>query len=171
MQRIVVLGPGGAGKSSLAVTLGTARGLPVVELDRHFWSADLEPLTPERWWAVQTELAAGDTWIMDGDLGPYDVLAPRLARADTVIVLDLSPWRCAGRALRRSPLWRLDFWRWLLTWRRRYRPLVLRAVAEHAPTADLLVLRTPSQVDDLITRSGGRPGPPASGGRGRRSSR
>ena len=166
-----MLGPGGAGKSSLAVTLGAARGLPVVELDRHFWSADLEPLSPERWRAVQTELAAGDTWIMDGDLGPYDVLAPRLARADTVIVLDLSPWRCAARALRRSPQWRLDFWRWLLTWRRRYRPLVLRAVAQHAPTAELLVLRTPRQVDDLVTRSGGRPGPPASGGRGRSSSR
>jgi hypothetical protein len=169
-----VLGAGGAGKSVLAGALGAGLGLPVIELDLHFWSAELEPLAPDEWRAVQVELAAGHAWIMDGDLGPYDVLAPRLARADTVIVFDLPKWRCAGRALRRSRQWRLDFWRWLLTWRRRYRPQILRAVAEHAPDAELLVLRSPRQVDELLGRlsraAGGRPGPPASGGRGCSSS-
>jgi hypothetical protein len=153
MRRIVVLGPGGAGKSVFAGRLGAALDLPVVELDQHFWSPELEPLSPERWKTVQIGLAAGAGgagWIMDGDLGPYDVLAPRLARADTVIVLDLPPWLCAWRALRRSPQWRLDFWRWLLTWRRRHRPGILQAIAEHAGGAELLVLRSPRQVDAVV---------------------
>ena len=150
MERIVVLGPGGAGKSVLASGLGAALGVPVVELDRHFWSADLQPLTPDEWRTVQAELASGATWVMDGDLGPYDVLAPRLSRADTVIVLDLPPWLCAWRALRRSRQWRLDFWRWSLTWRRRYRTPILREVAEHAPGARLLLLRSPRAVDGLL---------------------
>lgn len=62
---------------------------------------------------------------MDGDLGPHDVLRPRLGRADTVVVLDLSFARCAWRAWRRGSE-RADFWRWLFTWRYRSRPAVLR---------------------------------------------
>ena len=37
MNKVVILGRGGAGKSTLAVRLGAATGLPVVELDKHFW--------------------------------------------------------------------------------------------------------------------------------------
>lgn len=94
---------------------------------------------------MQERLAAGDRWIMDGDLGPYDAPAARLRRADTVVVLDLSLGRCAWRAVRRSRE-RADFWWWLLTWRWRCRGRVLGAVAAHAPQADLRIMRTPTQM-------------------------
>jgi adenylate kinase family enzyme len=148
VQRCVILGPGAAGKSTFAAGLAAATGIPHVELDQHFWSADLEPLAPRAWIAVQTELAAADAWIMDGDLGPYDVLEPRLRRADTVVVLDLPPWLCAWRALHRSRQ-RLDFWLWLLTWRRRYRPRLLRAVTKHGGGVRIYVVRSQSQADRL----------------------
>jgi hypothetical protein len=32
------------------------------------------------------------------------------------------------------------FWRWLLAYRRRSRPLILQAIAAHAPGADLHLL-------------------------------
>lgn len=41
MQRVVIVGPGAAGKSTLAVSLGELTGLPVVELDKLFWRAGL----------------------------------------------------------------------------------------------------------------------------------
>jgi adenylate kinase family enzyme len=44
VKRVVVLGRGGAGKSTVAVQLGMLTGLPVMELDKHFWSSDLSPL-------------------------------------------------------------------------------------------------------------------------------
>ncbi|WP_328923152.1 P-loop NTPase family protein [Streptomyces griseoaurantiacus] len=112
MRRIVILGRGGAGKSTLAARLGAATGLPVIELDKHFWGPDLEAIPPDRWAAVQGELAGTDQWIMDGDLGPYDVLDVRLRRADTVLLLDYSFLRCTWQALRRSRK-RADFWLWL----------------------------------------------------------
>jgi hypothetical protein len=37
MQRVVILGSGGAGKSTFAEKLGRTTGLPVVELDKCFW--------------------------------------------------------------------------------------------------------------------------------------
>lgn len=109
VERVVVLGRGGAGKSTFARQLTRLTGLPVIELDRHFWNEDLSPLSVERWVEVQERLATGDRWIMDRDLGPYDAPAARLRRADTVVILDLPLWRCAWRAARRSRE-RADFW-------------------------------------------------------------
>jgi adenylate kinase family enzyme len=124
-------------------------GLPVIELDKNFWSAELRPASPEAWTHKQRELAAADQWIIDGDLGPYDVLAPRLARADTVLIFDFSLLRCAWRALRRSRE-RADFWRWMFTWRRG-RTALLAAIAEHAPSATVHVVRSPDDVRRLLS--------------------
>ena len=41
-RRILVVGSGGAGKSTFARQLGELTGLPVVHLDRHFWRRRLE---------------------------------------------------------------------------------------------------------------------------------
>jgi adenylate kinase family enzyme len=149
MERIVVLGRGGAGKSTLAFRLGTALALPVIELDRHFWSPGLTPVPEDRWRAIQHRLTSGGRWVLDGDLGPYDVLDVRLRAADTVIVLDFPLWRCAWRALRRSRE-NAAFWRWVLAYRYRSLPGVLAAIAEHAGTADLHVLRTPDDVAGFL---------------------
>ncbi len=142
MERVVILGRGGSGKSTLAAVLGTVTGIPVIELDQHFWGPGLEATPPEKWSEVQGELAGANRWIMDGDLGPYDVLEVRLRRADTVVLLDFSFWRCAWRAIRRSRE-RADFWLWVWSWRRRSRALLLEAVAAHAADAQLHVLRDP----------------------------
>lgn len=152
MSRVVILGRGGAGKSTLAARLGAALDLPVIELDKHFWAADLTPMPRDRWARVQRLLAGGQRWILDGDLGPYDALPVRLRAADTVIVLDFPVWRCAWRALRRSRE-NAAFWRWLLTYRRSSLPAVLAAVADHAEHADLHVLRNPRAVDRLLARA------------------
>jgi adenylate kinase family enzyme len=153
VRRVVVLGRGGAGKTTLSVRLGRVTGIPVVELDAHFWSADLAPLDRDRWVAVQTELAAVDDWIMDGDLGPYDVLTARLARADTVLLLDFELLRCVYNAVRRSRE-RTDFWWWVLTWRVRHRRRLLREIHRHAPAADLIVLRGPRAAAAFLSSAG-----------------
>ena len=158
MNRIVILGRGGAGKSTLAAHLGAALALPVIELDKHFWAPDLTPTPNDRWAQIQRRLTSEQQWIIDGDLGPYDVLDVRLQAADTVIVLDFPLWRCAWRALRRSRE-NLAFWRWLLTYRRRSLPAVMAAIAEYADHAELRLLRTPDAVKQLLTQANAT-GPP-----------
>lgn len=150
MKRVVIVGPGAAGKSTLAARLGEMTGLPVIELDKLFWRPGLAATPSDQWAAIQRQLAARESWIMDGDLGPYDVLDIRIQAADTIVFLDFSPLRCAWRALRRSRE-RADFWRWLLTYRRRSRPVILRAIAAHAADADIHVLRTPRAVRQFFT--------------------
>jgi adenylate kinase family enzyme len=142
MRRVVILGPGGSGKSTLATRLGQLTGLPVIELDKHFWQPGPAATAHHQWAAIQQEIVQRDRWIMDGDLGPYDVLHVRLRTADTVIVLDFPFVRCAWRAIRRSRE-RADFWRWLWSYRRQSLPVVMDAIATNADGAALHVLRSP----------------------------
>jgi adenylate kinase family enzyme len=41
MKRVIILGPGASGKSTLAVRLGEITGLSVIEMDKVFWRPGL----------------------------------------------------------------------------------------------------------------------------------
>ncbi len=141
MKRVVIIGRGASGKSTLARRLGDITGLPVTEVDKIFWQPGLIATPREQWVSVQEELVARDRWIIEGDLGPYDAVEVRLRAADTIIFLDFSLARCVWRAIRRSRE-RADFWRWLLAYRYQ-RPNLRSAIAKHAPNAVLYVFRSP----------------------------
>jgi adenylate kinase family enzyme len=142
MKRVVILGPGASGKSTLARRLGEITGLPVIELDKVFWRPGLVATPRDEWVVLQEKLVTEEGWIMDGDLGPYDAVEVRLRAADTVIFLDFSLARCAWQAIRRSRE-RADFWRWLVAYRFQSRPILMQAIAAHAASADLRVLCDP----------------------------
>jgi adenylate kinase family enzyme len=151
VRRIVVLGRGAAGKSSFARAVHQATGIRYVELDEIFWTADLRPPGTGEWRRLQVDLTAADSWILDGDLGPYDAPETRLARADAVVLFDLNLAVCAWRAFRRSRE-RFDFWQWLVTWRRHYRPEAMRVIAASAPDAQLFVIRNARDRDRAFER-------------------
>jgi len=90
---------------------------------------------------------------MDGDLGSNDAVEVRLRAADSVIFLDFSLVRCAWRAIRRSRE-RADFWRWLLAYRFQSRPALMHAIANHAASAELWVIRDPKALRQFIADVG-----------------
>jgi len=100
VQRVAVVGSGGAGKSVFSQELGRQTGLPVIHLDRHYWKPGWVETPAAEWRVLQAGLLGEERWIVDGNYGgTFDI---RFERADTVIVLALSPWRCVAAALRRS---------------------------------------------------------------------
>jgi len=151
VARVLVLGPGGSGKSTFACALGLQLRLPVVELDRVYWDERLTPRPAEEWEAMQRRLIGAPRWILDGDLGPYDALDVRLRAADTVVLLDFPLWRCAWRSWRRSRE-RPDYWRWLASWRRRYRGPLRAALEAAGPSLTVHAPRNPRQVEALLRR-------------------
>lgn len=100
MERILVLGPCGAGKSTLARKLGEIHGLPVIHLDQHHWRSGWQAPLRDEWNAQVEELIARPRWIMDGNYGSS--LARRLERAQLVVNLDYPRWVFFPRLLWRS---------------------------------------------------------------------
>lgn len=92
MERIMIIGCGGAGKSTLARQLGERTGLPVVHLDKLFWKPGWVSLSQEEFDPVHQEAISRERWIIDGN---FDRTIPqRLSRCDTVLYLDFSRWAC-----------------------------------------------------------------------------
>jgi adenylate kinase family enzyme len=149
MRRVVILGPGASGKSTLAIHLAEITVLPMIELDKVFWRPGLAATPRDQWIKLQERLVEANGWIIDGDLGPYDAVEVRLKAADTVIFLDFSLIRCAWRAIRRSRE-RADFWLWLLRYRRQSRPFLVEAIVKYAGHATLYVIRNPKALRRFV---------------------
>ena len=101
MHRVLVIGPCGSGKSTLARELAPLMRLPLVHMDQLGWQAGWVETEKAELHARLAEVVAQDAWLIEGNYG--STLAPRLARADTVIYLDfpirLCLWRLAKRII------------------------------------------------------------------------
>lgn len=104
MDRVLVIGSPGAGKSTLARELAGRTGLPLVHLDAEHWSAGWIEMEREAWAMRVTAIVAQPRWIIDGNYG--GTLPQRVARADTVVWLDYPTTLCLWRVIRRWGEWR-----------------------------------------------------------------
>jgi adenylate kinase family enzyme len=104
MDRVLVIGSPGAGKSTLARVLAEGLALPLVHLDAEYWRSGWLETPPEEWRARLQEIVAGERWVIDGNYGGS--LPQRLARADTVVWLDYPTPLCLWRIVRRLARYR-----------------------------------------------------------------
>lgn len=99
MERIVIIGCGGAGKSTLARQLGEKLEIPVVHLDKLFWRPGWVQVSREEFDALHRAELQKEKWIMDGNFDR--TMEERVARCDTLIYLDFSRAACLWGVLKR----------------------------------------------------------------------
>lgn len=99
MKKILIVGSGGAGKSTLAKEIGRRLNLPVIHLDAHYWKAGWVHMEFPEWDEKVMEFLEGEAWVMDGNYAK--TLPMRLDRADTAIFLDASRMKCIYRIFKR----------------------------------------------------------------------
>ena len=95
----MIIGCGGAGKSTLARQLGECLGLPVVHLDKLFWRPGWEHISREEFDRLHREALLKEKWIIDGNFDR--TMEERIRYCDTVIYLDFSRFACLLGVLKR----------------------------------------------------------------------
>lgn len=92
MERILIIGNAGAGKTTFSKKLAAKLGLPIIHLDKLFWHGQWEHLSREVFdSALQAELEK-PRWIIDGNY--TRTLPHRLSYCDTVFYFDLPTLSC-----------------------------------------------------------------------------
>ena len=164
MKRILVIGSGGAGKSTFAKRLGELLKINVIHLDALYWKPGwIEPPKAE-WAATVEEIIKCDAWIMDGNYS--GTLERRLAACDAVVFLDLPSRTCVWRVFKRLVQYHnatrpdmaegchehfnLQFLLWVWNYRRRTRPKIVHLLKQCERNVQMIWLRSTAAVDEYL---------------------
>ncbi len=163
MNRILIIGSPGAGKTTLAGRLARQLDLPLVHLDKLFWQGKWEQ-TPRQEFdaAVQTALEQ-PRWIIDGNY--IRTLSHRLSYCDTVIWLDFSAPVClwgvtkrlfqnlgrtrpdmGGQCVEKMDKERLEFFRYVATFNKHYRARI-DEMLDSAPNVNMVRFKNRRQLN------------------------
>lgn len=99
MERIMIIGCPGSGKTTLAKELSEILHIQVTHLDRLNWQGEWETVSAEEFDRRLEKAVRKQRWIIDGN---YNRTVPvRLKRADTVIYLDFNRLQCLFGVIKR----------------------------------------------------------------------
>ena len=166
MNKVLVIGSGGSGKSTFSKRLNEILGIGVIHLDTLYWKPGWIETPKSEWGERVEELLNQDSWIMDGNYsGTLDI---RLEACDTVIFLDIARTVCLWRVLKRLLMYRrgnrldmaqgceerfsLQFMIWIWNYPKRTRPKVLRLLEENSQGKNVIRLRTQDEGDRFLAR-------------------
>jgi len=169
MNRVVVVGTSGSGKTTVSSVIAEKLGLRHIELDSIHWAPNWTELPGEGFREKVIEATNCDGWAIDGNYGSVRDIT--WTRADTVVWLDLPFrvvfWRILRRTITRvirgeklwngnverlsalvgpdaMPLWVIKtYWRW----KREYPELFARPEFSHL---DVVRLRSVREIDDWL---------------------
>ena len=142
MQRILVMGSSGSGKSTFARRLSEITGIPMVSLDALYWKPGWVPSDAAEFEQRVTEAAGHSRWIFDGNYTSHGAGDLRRGVADVVIWFDLPRSTCMVGILTRiarsygrvrpemadgcPEKFDVEFFKYVWTYRQRQRPKLLR---------------------------------------------
>ncbi|MDX1357442.1 MAG: hypothetical protein R3232_01285 [Clostridia bacterium] len=99
INKIIVIGKAGSGKTTVADILGREFGLPVYYMDRLFFDSQWKWKPKEESIGKLEEICGRDQWVLDS-MGP-DTAANNLKKADMVVFIDSSKFICLINVFKR----------------------------------------------------------------------
>jgi adenylate kinase family enzyme len=165
MNRIMVVGNAGAGKSTFARRLGAKLAVPVVHLDSHFWRPGWQIPDLLTWRQQLATLAASSAWVMDGNyINTFDI---RMPRADSLVWLDHPRGICMRRVLMRTIMgygrtrpdladdcpdrFDMAFLRYIWGFPANQRPRIVAGIAQYGDHLSVIRLSCDREAENFLT--------------------
>lgn len=165
MQRVLVMGSSGSGKSTFARRLSDMTGIPFVSLDALFWKPGWVKSDTAEFRERLTQVAIQPRWIMDGNF-PSHLVELRRDACDTVIWFDLPRWNCMFGIMKRiagsygqvrpemaegcPEKFDFEFFRYVWTYRRQQRPKLLDYFGGMRADQSLVCFTDRTQASDYL---------------------
>lgn len=99
MQRILIIGNAGSGKTTFAKQLAEKLGLPLIHLDKLYWCGNWEHLSRDEFDVILQAELERPQWIIDGNFNR--TIPHRLQYCDTVFFFDLPTITCLAGITKR----------------------------------------------------------------------
>jgi adenylate kinase family enzyme len=169
MQRVLVMGCSGSGKSTFGRQLADRLGLPFVSIDQIYWQPGWREPKPEEFTTKMTLEAEKPAWVIDGNYMRSGAGELRRARADTVLWFDLPRRVCMLSVIHRSAASygrvraemapgcpeKFDwvFWRYVWTYRAMQRPKLLAYFSALRADQRLVTFTARAQAAEFLARA------------------
>lgn len=162
MEKAIIIGCPGSGKSVFARSLHEKTGLPLYPLDSFCWRPDRTMVPKEIRLELLLRVLRTDRWIIDGNYG--STMELRMAFCDTVFFLDYPTEICLQGVLARRGVKRPDlpwveppdqtdteFLAFVQNYNTHNRPTVLQRL-QRLSGKDIYVFRSRSEADAFLER-------------------
>ena len=163
MEKIIIIGCPGGGKSTLARALHALTEIPLYHLDLMYWNSDRTTVEKSVFLERLADAMSGDEWIIDGNYS--STMEMRIAACDTVILLDYPTEIClAGIRARRGKVradmpWveleeDAEFMEFARTFREKEIPKILARIEKHRADKAVIVLKSREEAQKLLSQLG-----------------
>ena len=166
MQRVLVMGSSGSGKSTFARRLSGITGLPFISLDALFWKPGWVASDNAEFGQRVAEVARQPKWVMDGNYIRHGAGELRRQVSDTVIWFDLPRSSCMLGIMKRiagsygkvrpemaegcPEKFDFEFFRYVWTYRRQQRPKLLEYFQALRADQSLVCFTDRAQANDYL---------------------
>lgn len=158
MNRVLIIGCPGAGKSSFARKLREKTGLPLSYLDNLWHRPDKTTVSREQFDSELNKIMRNDRWIIDGNY--LRTLPERLRLCDTVFLLDYSVENCIagveariGKAREDMPWVETefdpDFRQWILNFPKVQLPRIYELLREYQDR-EIVIFKSRTEADEFL---------------------
>ncbi len=106
MNKIIIIGCPGSGKSTFAGALHQKTKIPLYHLDQIYWKTDKTTISKEEFDSKLQSIMNTDQWIIDGNYSR--TLEMRLKQCDTVFFFDIPTEMCLQGIIERKGKKRSD---------------------------------------------------------------
>lgn len=158
MNKVIVIGCPGSGKSTFSRALQNLTGLPLYHLDLLYWNSDRTTVSKEVFCERLLNVLMLDNWIIDGNYG--STMEMRMAECDTVFFLDYPLEVCINGVRERKGKTRSDmpwieteddeeFLEFIKNYNTQSRPKVFELLEKYKEK-NIVIFKNREEADDYI---------------------